>query len=224
MTTSLHYNNLDSVKKKLVNKIIYNKSYLKNSEFSKTLYTLDNYYNSSFFTQKKITSLNFANSINSAPNIFTNKLNKEIKFQLNTCVFSKCDLNLDKFSKVLESGKNLTKKFSTLIFLKVVKGGYKCYYFGLLGFLPRSQAKNSFKNLSKSIKRIYDLQKFKNFLMLFKTPSTLIEKNLIRVSSFALNNLSLYPTFKKKNFSSFRKKPKIFFGDVNVVFIFKTIK
>ena len=42
MRTSLYYNNLFTVQKKLANKVIFNKSYLKNSEFSKTAYTLDN--------------------------------------------------------------------------------------------------------------------------------------------------------------------------------------
>jgi len=151
-------------------------------------------------------------------------LNKEIKFQLNTCVFSKREVDLGKFHRTLESAKVLSKHFSTLIFLKIVKGGFKCYYFGIVGFLPRTQANKSFKNLLDSIKTMCNLKKFNSFLMFFKKSITVSEKNLLRVSPFTLHNLCVYPTFRKKNYSSQSKKARIFLNDINVVFVFKTTK
>lgn len=222
MKTSLYYNNFASVQKKLANKIIFNKSYLKSSEFSKTSYTLDNYYNTSFFRSKKNASFKVAESINSAPNIFINKLNKEIKFQLNTCVFTKANSDLDKFYKTLESAKSLTKNFSTLLFLKIVKGGFKCYYFGVVGFLPRTQANKSFKNLLASLQYMCNLQKFNYFLLFFKKSAKETEKSLLRITPFTLNNLCVYPTFRKKNFSKVLKKSKVFLNDINVIFVFKS--
>ena len=222
MKTSLYYNNVVSAQKKLTNKVLFTKSYLKNFDFSKMSYTLDNYYNTSFFRSKKITTFKPAESINSAPNIFINKLNKEIKFQLHTCVFTKHNSDLEKFCKTLESAKSLSNNFSTLIFLKIVKGGFKCYYFGLIGFLPRSQANKSFKNLVHSIQSMCNLQKFNSFLALFNKLETC--NGLLRVSLFTLDNLCVYPTLKKKNFSGATKKSRLFFNDINVIFVFKSSK
>ena len=224
MTSSLYYNNSDSVKKKLINRVIFNKSYIKNLEVSKTAYNLDNYYNSSFLKLKKNEIFFPAQSINSAPNLFINKLNKEIKFQINTCVFTKRELNLQKFYKTLVSAKELTPNFNTLIFLKIVKGGFKCYYFGVIGFLPRTQANKSFKNLVDSIKISYSKQKLNSLLLLFSKPNSNFKPNLIRVSPFTLSNLCVYPTFRKKKFSGLSKKSKLFLNDINVVFVFKTTK
>jgi hypothetical protein len=220
MKTSLYYNNIVSIQKKLANKVLFNKSYLKNSEFFKTSYMLDNYYNTSFFRSKKITNFKPAESINSAPNIFINKLNKEIKFQLYTCIFTKRNSDLEKFYKTLESAKSLSKSFSTLIFLNIVKGGFKCYYFGLIGFLPRTQANKSFQNLVQSIQCTCNLQKFNSFLACFKKSE--MNKSLLRVSLFTLNNLCVYPTFKKKLFSGVTKRSRLFFNDINVIFVFKS--
>lgn len=222
MKTSLYYNNLFNVQKKLANKVIFNKSYLKNSEFSKTAYTLDNYYTTSFFKTKKNAMFNSGSSINSATNIFINKLNKKIKFQLNTCVFTKQELDLYKFFKTLESAKKLAKNFGSLIFLKIVKGGFKCYYFGIIGFLPRVQANKSFKNLANTLQSTYNLKNLKQFLMCFKKSIQVTEKSLLRLGSFSLNNLCVYPAFKKKIFSSASKKSRLFLNDINVVFVFKS--
>jgi hypothetical protein len=57
MKTSLYYNNIVSAQKKLTNKVLFTKSYLKNFDCSKTSYTIDNYYNTSFFRSKKIAQL-----------------------------------------------------------------------------------------------------------------------------------------------------------------------
>jgi hypothetical protein len=224
MTTPLYYNNLISIQKKLVNKVIFNKSYIKNSAFSKTSYVLDNYYNSTFLKSKNASVFTNGDSKNSSPHIFTNKLNKDIKFKLITCLFSNKELNLSKFSKSLESAKSLSKNFSTLIFLKVVKGGFRCYYFGLIGFLPRAQANKSFKNLAQSLHTLCNLQSFNSFLMLFNASTVASEKSLIRLSSFTLNNLCVYPTFKKKIFSCRSKKLRTSVNDINIVFVFKAIK
>jgi hypothetical protein len=83
-------------------------------------------------------------SFNAKPFFYRNNLTSEIFFSLNVLPFyGKYGVLLTNLNSLLFFlKKKEDKKFKKdigLLFLKVIPGGYKCIYIGILGFLPKRQ-------------------------------------------------------------------------------------
>ena len=85
--------------------------------------------------------------------IYTNQLNKHLKFKY----FSAQEINVcsNTFQKLLQSRHNT---FSSIIFLNPLKGGYRIYKSGVIGFIPnRHLIKTSTKINKMVIERTIDI-------------------------------------------------------------------
>jgi hypothetical protein len=214
--------------KKLLNNIFYHKSYIRSNLLAnKKLKIVDHYSSSS-----SIDSDSFKNripahffdcngvSINSKMYTFTNLLNSSIKFNTPMYSFVGTNLNyIEPFDKILSSLNQEDNNFREILILNPIKGGFQCYFSGVFGFLPRSQANILFYNLAS------------NFLHALKNASQLTGLNLFRnildlqkrfIFRFPLKQgkVSLYPEHFKNNFSNKKTiKKRVFHNSLNVVFL-----
>lgn len=214
--------------KKLLNKIFYHKSYIRSNLLTnKKLKIVDHYSSSSSIDTdnlKNRISTHFSDfnglSVNSKMYTFTNLLNNSIKFNNPMYSFVGTNLNyIESFDKTLSSLNQEENSFREILILNPIKGGFQCYFSGVFGFLPRSQANILFYNLAT------------NFLHSLKTCSQLTGLNLFRnildlqkrfIFRFPLKQgkVSLYPEHFKNNFSNKKAiKKRIFHNSLNVVFL-----
>jgi len=94
-------------------------------------------------------------SINSQRFNFKHVIIDSLQFQKSSHVFAGSSVMcLQSFIRSLEHLQQQKNKFSELLLLNPIKGGFCCYFSGLYGFLPKSHARLVFKRLAR---------KFKNF-------------------------------------------------------------
>lgn len=151
---------------------------------------------------------------------YTNRLNHFIKFRLNTCSLEFKDVNLlSSFDKTLLSLTEKANTFNTFLLLTPIKGGFKAYSSGLFGFLPSNQIKVLFLEFEKNLFTFLSHDTNLDFLELFKKTLSIKKNFLFRFPLF-IGKISIYPGFKKNNFSKAQKvKRKVFSSDLNIVFL-----
>jgi len=149
MTTLLYFKDKINKQKKLLNTVFFNKSLVRSSLGSQSLALLDNYSNFSVLNNVDTSNppYDIGSLINSRSKMFVNSLNKEIKFRTSSCLFSpETQTSLNDLQFILTTSTQPQFSFNRLLLLKVLKGGFRCYYFGLVGFLPRKHANKLFLN------------------------------------------------------------------------------
>jgi len=229
MTSLLYYKNVLSTKKKLLNQILFNKSFIRNSLGSQFLYTIDNYSNFSIFKNyKKVKSLTVGRAINSSLITFINRLNKDICFQMNTCSFGQETNNIfENLDKILSSNLKTTKLFNRLLFLKILKGGFRCYYFGVIGFIPKKHVIRLFFQFLILVSNTYqdtEEKDISNFLGIIKISKIKTNPYCFQSSGIIIRKLNIFPQIKKKFFSKGSTSFKRSGTGLNTVFVTTTDK
>jgi len=222
--------NLNStlVQKKFLNKLLYHKSYIRSNLLSnKKLKIVDHYDSSSVLSQETLLSC-FSNqaqdfngmSINSKMYAFTNLLNNSIKFNNPMYSFVGNDLSfIQPLDQTLSSLNQNENNFREILILNPIKGGFQCYFSGIFGFLPRSQANILFYDLANNFLRSLKSDSPLTGLNLFKKVIDIHKKFIFRFP-LKLGKVSLYPEHFKNNFSNKKViKKRIFFNSLNVVFL-----
>ena len=109
--------------------------------------------------------------------------------------------------------------FREILILNPIKGGFQCYFSGIFGFLPRSQANILFYDLANNFLRSLKSDSPLTGLNLFKKVIDIQKKFIFRFP-LKLGKVSLYPEHFKNNFSNKKViKKRIFFNSLNVVFL-----
>ena len=206
----------------LLNKELYLKILFIESDSTNSILTLvDN--NDTFNTLFSKTKA-YGHSFNVTSFFYKNKLTNEVFFSLNVLPFyKKCGLLLKNFNNLLLClEKRKLKKLNNtldLIFIKVIPGGFKCIYLGILGFLPK---KHFFIAFLKSEKQKKFLEKFtKNYLVNFFFNKNYFSDFLKRISCqffVRLQTIKFY--YKRKIFiKKIKKRKKLKRWTLNIVFL-----
>ena len=228
--------------KKILNKSVYEKSYIRGPLMdSKTIQLLDNntsFYNLSAQNISKIYNKNIYKeleglSLNTNSFFYKNRLNNNLKFRSFILNSIRYENLLDSFFNSLKTLQVSAKKRSaSLLILKPVKGGFACYSSGIYGFLPRSHGVYFItKTLISILKDKQISNRFLNLIYLLTNSKTIKNSFLMRLE-FILGKITLYlPVAKQDNFFSLSKKKKEdFINDYNFIFLsqrvqkYKTIK
>ena len=228
--------------KKILNKSVYEKSYIRGPLMdSKTIQLLDNntsFYNLSAQNISKIYNKNIYKeleglSLNTNSFFYKNRLNNNLKFRSFILNSIRYENLLDSFFNSLKTLQVSAKKRSaSLLILKPVKGGFACYSSGIYGFLPRSHGVYFItKTLISILKDKQTSNRFLNLIYLLTNSKTVKNSFLMRLE-FILGKITLYlPVAKQDNFFSLSKKKKEdFINDYNFIFLsqrvqkYKTIK
>jgi hypothetical protein len=208
--------------KQFLNTTYYNLAYIKDKNLnrSSTLYSLETYNNitnTSDFSNKEI-----GNSIATVSYSLHSNLNRALSFYSELCVSNSVldNSHLEKLEKTLSSTKVLDRSYKSLIVLNAIKGGFRAYYYGVVGFLPKSQAMYFLKEYLKSLKKFLNLNtKSYNLFYMSNLIVKTLPKLILRVSSIYIGKLNLY-TISLKRFSFFKKKRNIF-NDLTMIFLVK---
>jgi hypothetical protein len=219
MTLRTFYKNFENqnfLAKKLFSNIIYSKHLVRsNQKLGNSIQILDNF--SSFFSVANNLKLGF--SLSTTKVIFRHKHDDRVRFNyfLNYSIFrSKNSKSTSKLYYALRFlGKN---KACLMLLLHPIRGGFKAYSCGFLGFLPRGQAKTLYKKFW-----LINHSKKKSFL---SNSFLLLAKNHIFKFFFPFNvllkfaKIVIYVCFRIYNFSSrFAKRRRRFF-ETNFNFVF----
>lgn len=214
--------------RKLFNDSYYNKSFIRSSFLSnKHLNVIDNY--SDFFSIKDnnteyVNHINkdniLGNSINSHLTQFCSVFNNFFKFKLQSFSFSGLDVNLiRKFNDNLNL-LFIENRYKKMLILNPVKGGFFCYSLGFFGFLPKSHARVFFFFFMKKWARNKLLNiSDKLFVIRLCIHKNFLEKTFIFRFPFILGKFIAYFQKIKKNFSKRKRKNRIFYNDMNFVFL-----
>lgn len=218
-----------NLEKKLLNEEYYNKIYIRSKLLNhKKISLSDNSYSFSVFDNTTLnldaldTSPFLGSSLNSGNYTYTNVSNLALKFKKNNCSFIGSNSTfLASFYNSLYNINSSQNKYKNLFILNPVKGGFNCYTLGLFGFLPRSHANKLFYELVLNILREYNFSSCLTFFSFFRT--NILRSNLFVFRfSLALGNVSLYPCYKRNNFSILKtsvSKKKCFNNSLNLVFL-----
>ena len=151
---------------------------------------------------------------------FTNLLNNSIKFNNPLYSFVGEKLNfIEPLEQTLSSLNQTENNFREILILNPIKGGFQCYFSGIFGFLPRSQANILFYDLANnflhSLRSDLPLTGLNLFNKVIDT-----HKRFVFRFPLKLGKVSLYPEHFKNNFSNKKViKKRIFFNSLNVVFL-----
>ena len=224
------------VVKKILNKSVYEKSYIRGPLMdSKTIQLLDNntsFYNLSSQNISKIYNKNIYKeleglSLNTNSFFYKNRLNNNLKFRSFILNSIRYESLLDSFFNSLKTLQVSTKKRSaSLLILKPVKGGFTCYSSGIYGFLPRSHGVYFItKTLISILKDKQISKRFLNLVYLLTNSKTVKNSFLMRLE-FMLGKITLYlPIAKQDNFFSLSKKRKEdFINDYNFIFLSQRVQ
>jgi hypothetical protein len=187
--------------KSLLCKKIYNKFFIRSSLAKvKTIKVLDNGSNFFHISSKSKPTVFFKKATakkNLVPGrsfygkneIYTNQLNKHLKFKY----FSAQETNLtfNNFQTLLQ---NKSTTFSSVIVLNPLKGGYRIYNSGVIGFIPN---RHIIKNSSKINKMLISKQitLASNSIVTSQKRFKTLKKSVITKTSFFLKNLFLNTKF-----------------------------
>lgn len=153
----------------LLNKELYSKILFIESDNTDSILTLVD--NNDTFNTLYSKPKEYTYSFNVSSFFYKNNLTNEIFFSLNVLPFyNKCGLLLKNFNKLLLclEKRKLKKSHSSsldLIFIKIIPGGFKCIYLGILGFLPKKHFLRIFLKSEKQKKFLASFTKnyFINF-------------------------------------------------------------
>jgi hypothetical protein len=163
---------------KAFNKNVCEKSFIRgSSSVLDTTLILDNNSNLSNLNllKKKVTKkvsgeFSPGKSLCTSTFFYKNKKNNGLRFKSHILNFGHCENLLDSSYNLFKSSKFPDKtKDSTLLILKAVKGGFKCYSSGRIGFLPRfhgfffSIASSKLLNKLTPLKNLYLSYNFYQF-------------------------------------------------------------
>lgn len=227
MTHNTFYVNFEKqpfIDKKIFSNCIYSKHFVRNSlsDLNK-IKIIDNYSN---FTNIFLDSTGELAGSSFFPTrfLFKHKYNNILKFSF--FLSYKTSLDNNETSKLFKSFTNISSAKDSLrlmLILNPVKGGFKAYSCGFLGFLPRSQNKIIIKNITLANKeKFFFLSNFSFFFC----------KNHITKLFFSicipikLTNTVIYPCYKTSNFSSniaFRRR-RFSKNHINFIFLAQGIK
>jgi hypothetical protein len=225
----------DTINKKLLNKSIYEKFYIRGSLLGlKNIQILDNngaLYNFPVQIQPKSYNTKTVKyvegfSLNASSFFYRNKLNNALKFRLFILNSLKYKGLIDSFYNCLEVLNIFGSSFNSLMVLKPIKGGFSCYSSGLFGFLPRS---HGLFLISKTLVPIFNNcqvnSKIQNLASLIFDDITKRSVFLLRLQ-FTLGKVLVYlPIVKQNNFSSIsKKKVKYALNDYNFIFLSRQTK
>ena len=221
------------VVKKILNKNLYEKSYIRGSLMdSKTIQLVDNnatFYNlipqsvSKFFNK----NVSEGSSLNAETFFYKNRLNSSLKFRSFMLNSIKYENFIDSFYKSLKTFEvGIKSSYPSLLVLKPVKGGFVCYSSGICGFLPRSHGVYFITKTLMSI--LEDKQvsnRLSNLRYLLEDSKSLKTSFLMRLEFF-LGKVTLYlPASKQDSFFSLSKKRKeAFTNDYNFIFLSQRVQ
>jgi hypothetical protein len=226
-----HLNDVTFLEKKFLNMVYYNKSYVRSDLLdSKELKLLDNNRGLNIIPINKTNPYVFNNSktldglsIPSKEVIFKNNLNLFLNFKKDSIFFSKNQLdNLKPLVKILPILSKTKRIFKKVILLNPTKGGFNCYCSGFFGFIPLKHAIFSFKKLSDKVaKKASEKIINKSLLSTLKffTFNVNKVKNFIFHLKFFIGSISLHINYKKNNFSNLKRRNKVYFNTLSVVFL-----
>jgi len=214
---------LEESTQKFLNIKLYLKTYIKEYNIlndSKKLYKTDSYQNFSNTTL----SLPLTKGLSLATSTMTckNVLNQTFKFELPSYL-STTDLTIKPLKNIVTILKGLhdiTNKYTSLLILSVIKGGFKVYSFGFMGFLPYSQVLIFLKNFTLKLKTFlhnHPFTAFAFFTYAVNSTGTL----LLRVPSIKLGKLNFY-AFSLKKFSIFKRK-RLEYNNIRLIFLINQI-
>lgn len=209
--------------KQLLNSTYYNLAYIKEKSLNtpSALYSLESYSyitNTCDFDKKSI-----GNSMPTVLRHLHSNLNKSLSFNSVLCASNSVisSNQLEKLEKTLNGSKSLDRSYKSLIVLNAIKGGFRAYYYGVLGFLPRSQALHFLNVYSQRFKRFLNSNdKSYSLFYIYNLIVKNLPKLVLKVSSINVGKVNLY-TFSLKRFSLFKKK-KSLFNDLTMIFLVKS--
>lgn len=211
---------LYSFETKLLNDSFYSSSYVKERQVlpKSTFLKLESYNTISNSLTFNKTNVGYA--IPHTRLSFISVLNKSLKFKLLTFShnFKLLSSDIYNLEKTLKSVKSLNNEYKNLLVLNAIKGGFKAYYFGLIGFLPRSQALYFFKAYLKTLKSCIKKISIHTFIIINYSSLFLgVPKQILKVSALNAIKISFY-AYSIKKFSFFKKK-KRFYNNLSMVFL-----
>lgn len=222
MTLKTFYKNFEKqnfIEKKLFSNIIYSKHLVRsNQRLGNSIQILDNF--SDFFCVTNNLKLGF--SLSPTKVMFKHKYDDRVRFNSFLNYSNISVKNSKTTSKLYHALQFLgNNKACLMLLLHPIRGGFKAYSCGLLGFLPRGQA----KNLYKKIWLINHLKK-KSFLSgsFFFLAKNHIFKNFFSVNILLKSvKIIVYSCFKIYNFSSqfAHRRRRFFETNLNFVFLLK---
>jgi hypothetical protein len=183
--------------KSLLSKNIYNKFLIRSSLAKvKTIKVLDNGSNffhisaktkPSVFFKKSTPKKNFliGRSFYGRNQIYTNQLNKHLKFKYFSVQETSSTVN--NFQTLLQ---NKSNTFSSIVFLNPLKGGYRIYNAGVIGFIPNRHIIKTSTKINKMLIAKQITLASNNIVTSQKRFKTL-KKSVITKTFFFLKNLFL---------------------------------
>ena len=113
---------------------------------------------------------------------------------------------------------------SSLLLLNPVKGGFICYSGGVTGFMPRSQGLLSFSNILSSFNQNTMRKSIVSNLNFLIQKEHFIRKFFMIRLPHWWGKITIYPAYKKNNFSKAQiKKKRYLSNDLNFVFLSQKI-
>lgn len=212
----------------LLNKELYSKILFIESDNTDSILTLVD--NNDTFNTLYSKPKEYTYSFNVSSFFYKNNLTNEIFFSLNVLPFyNKCGLLLKNFNKLLLclEKRKLKKSHSSsldLIFIKIIPGGFKCIYLGILGFLPKKHFLRIFLKSEKQKKFLASFTKnyFINFFF-FKNYFNDFIKRVPCQLFIRFQAIKFY--YKKKIFiKKIKKRKKLKRWTLKIVFLTKNRK
>lgn len=197
--------------KKEINCALFSKSYTRNLfDLETSLSLIIDTYSTFEFCNKKFSRYFLGKAFSQNNYLFNNSHNYE--FRLSTPINNNLNV-VDSFYKALLNLFLSKLKFAAFLLLNPKKGGFKCYFSGLLGFLPKSQAQLYFKILIIKLQKVWNNISSVELLQFFTQSNSLF---IFRLNFFC-DSVKILPCYKTKkfHFSSY--------GRINFVFIYYKI-
>lgn len=218
MSCNTFYTNFEKqpfLENKVLSKNILYKHFLRKNE-NNNLQTIDNNSNFSNISLKKNNTV--GSSIISDEHIFEHKHNKTLKFKTFTPYLleknKSIGVNLYESLELLDCEAESTR---LMLLLNPVKGGFRVYSHGIVGFLPKSQSVSIVKNLLKNTSKNKNAF-ISNILFLSKN----YKQNLPLRVPFTISTVTVFPNYRKNNFvKTMSRKRRLIRNNLNFVFIYK---
>lgn len=215
------HNDIETVvKKKSLNKFLYNKYFVRNNApAERRLSVIDDSFNFEILNYSKLEStVSGGGSYSANFNLYQNTSNNDLKFNLHK-KFSPDIGFLSEFNSIISGFSKTRRKFRGLVLLSPIKGGFSCYSSGLCGFLPTSHVKFLLRRLFYKIKNIWSNNRSLQLLQIVYSEEKKKRNFLFRFPLF-FGKISFFPSNKLRNFSK-NKSNKTIGNNLNIVFLSK---
>jgi hypothetical protein len=222
MNSKKIYNNLnlrDVFEKKIAVNAVYPKNYIRDSFFfEKKFFLLDN--NQCLLHVKTKSNKLVGCSLNLPLLKFRHNLKNSYSFEIFLCFKKTKSGNTSKvlYQNLHRISQGSPKKKLPVLILKPIKGGFKCYSFGFLGFIPGSQMTSLLEKNRRFMleEKGLSLNEAKFLCSPSYSNSIFFKHRAMRLPFFCAD-VVFYPTYKTQNFS--RPKAKIYRASLSFVFI-----